>query len=496
MAKRRKKTQSISRRLARSTLVTTLVVLLFLCSAVLLSIQQSYYGSVRSALEDAANNPNAPVVFSQTNSGGHLLQSDVSMLNTFIGQNRMTVWYYDASGKVILSSDGTVNENTPIPEELGALTHMNRAGITRLPSNEQVMTLTTQLADANNNHLGSVRYMISLQPVNQQLMQIAAILMVFLLIALVIILMTGAHFVRTLLTPIEQLADTAEKISLGDLKARVPSLSHNDEFALLGVTVNAMADCLEESNRLKNDFISTISHELRTPLTAIRGWSETLQQMGVEDEAALQRGLGIILSESTRLEKMVEELLDFSRVQSGRMTLRSEPLDILAELDEVVFAIKETALRAGVSVRQKVPEYPARLHGDAYRLRQVFINIIENAVKYNSPGGLVEIEAQPLSSKQMKITVEDNGCGIPEEHLYHVKDKFYKADSVVRGSGIGLAVADEIIRLHGGTLEIGSAAGKGTLVTITLPLDEIIMPELPGEIISFMEAEQRSEDGQ
>ncbi|MDR3344069.1 MAG: HAMP domain-containing histidine kinase [Oscillospiraceae bacterium] len=504
----RNRTQSIANRWAKNTLGTTLMVLLLLCSAILFAIQQSYYSSVRTALEAAAESPNAPVVFLQdSGSGGALLQNSAAMLDSFAGSSHMAVWLYDLSGKIILSSDGSIKDSTYIPQKLGAPAAFGKTGTVRLPSGEQVMTIITQLKDANSKPIGFVRYLVSLQAVNRQLFAIAGAMAAFCVVALGLLMLIGARFLRTILTPIGVLAETAEKIAGGDMKARVPPLSRNDEFARLCSTVNTMADNLEESNRLKNDFISTISHELRTPLTAIRGWSETLRQIGAADESAQRRGLTIILNESTRLGKMVEELLDFSRMQSGRLTLRKEPLDILAELDEVVFTVKETALRVGVSVRQKVPEFPVRMEGDADRLRQVFINIIDNAVKYNRPGGWVEVAAKiggagkipnapselsPGSSAaaQLQIIFEDNGRGIPKDDLSHVKEKFYKVNNGVRGSGIGLAVADEIIRLHGGTLEVDSAEGEGTRVTITLPVDKIKLPELPGEIITLMEEER------
>ncbi|MDR1410086.1 MAG: HAMP domain-containing histidine kinase [Oscillospiraceae bacterium] len=481
--------QSITKRWAKNTLGTTLLVLFILCSVLLFAVQQNYYGSVRIALEDAAVNPNAPVVFLNNSSSGTLLKNGVAMLKSFPGRSRMAVWVYDASGSIILTSDGMIKGDAEIPEALGALTGLGTTSILRLPSSEQVMTLVTPLKDANSNPIGSVRYLVSLQAVNRQIFMIGIVMLAFCLIILGLLMFTGVHFVRTILMPIGVLAETAEKIAAGDMKARVPSLSRSDEFARLCATVNTMADNLDESNRLKNDFISTISHELRTPLTAIRGWSETLRQIGTNDESTMRRGLTIILNESTRLGKMVEELLDFSRMQSGRMTLRQAPLDIFAELDEVVFTIKETALRAGVSVHQRVPEYPVRMLGDAGRLHQVFINIIENAVKYNHPGGWVEVLAQALSPTEIEITVKDNGRGIPEEHIEHVKEKFYKVDNGVRGSGIGLAVADEIIRMHGGTLVVESAEGKGTKVTITLRVDKIQQPERPGEIMTFLEEE-------
>jgi signal transduction histidine kinase len=486
------KTGSIFWRWFKNTVGMVSAVLVFMCSALLFAIQQSYYDTVRAALESAANDPNAPVVFMQSN--GTLKQNGVTMLESFSRRSRMGVWLYDTTGKIVMSSDGSLNEDTEIPDELGASEGFGKTSIVSLPSGEQVMTLLTQLKDEDGNALGSVRYLVALHAINGQIFAIGGLMLAICVLALGIIIALGWHFARTISGPVAQLARVAERIAQGDMKTRAPVDTRSDELARLATTINLMADNLDESNRMKNDFVSTISHELRTPLTAIHGWSETLQSMGMQDSATLRRGLSIIFSESTRLGKMVEELLDFSRVQSGRLILNKTKLDVLAELDDVVFAAKENALRAGVTLHQRTLDFPTRMEGDADRLRQVFINIVDNAIKYNQAGGRVQVSAELLSPKELQISVEDNGCGIPQEHLPHVKEKFYKADTGVRGSGIGLAVADEIIRLHGGSLDIESAEGDGTKVTITLPIEEISLPELPGEINTLLEENLERKD--
>jgi signal transduction histidine kinase len=165
----------------------------------------------------------------------------------------------------------------------------------------------------------------------------------------------------------------------------------------------------------------------------------------------------------------VEELLDFSRMQNGRMVFNMEKMDVLAELGEAVYTFKERALREEKYLLYDEPETISPIRGDANRLRQVFINIIDNAMKYTQKGGTVRVTISELYTN-VHVVISDNGTGIPAEHLPNVKRKFYKANQQVRGSGIGLAVSDEIVQVHGGLLEVESTEGEGTAVTITLPV--------------------------
>ena len=233
-----------------------------------------------------------------------------------------------------------------------------------------------------------------------------------------------------------------------------------------------MADELSNAEALKNEFISSVSHELRTPLTAIKGWAETLRE--VDDPETFKKGMRVISNESERLSQMVEELLDFSRMQDGKLTLQKAKMDILAELGEAVLIYEERARQTGIKFIYNEPETLPIVYGDRNRIKQVFLNIIDNAVKYSKQdGGVVSIEATEDEYGDVVITIADNGVGISEKDLPRIKTKFYKANNTIKGSGIGLAVADEIITMHGGTLEIISKQGVGTTVEITLPPYEI-----------------------
>ena len=237
-----------------------------------------------------------------------------------------------------------------------------------------------------------------------------------------------------------------------------------------------MLNEVSATDKIKNDFISTVSHELRTPLTAIKGWGEMLRELGPDDIELAKRGTDIIISESERLSQLVEELLNFSRLQNGTLSLRLEKIDVLAELDETIFVFKERSKRDGIELTYSAPDLPAPMMADPNRIKQVFVNVLDNAFKYTEQGGMVSVEAF-IDGDRLIIQVLDTGCGIAQEDLPNVKMKFYKANIQVRGSGIGLAVVDELVKMHNGILDIQSKLGIGTTVTIILPIEEVKVDE-------------------
>ena len=229
---------------------------------------------------------------------------------------------------------------------------------------------------------------------------------------------------------------------------------------------------LEKNEKMKNEFISSISHELRTPLTAIRGWTETMLAAGGDTmDSTTHRGVEIIYSETERLSKMVEELLDMSRMQNGSMKLSVEQCDLLAEFEETVFMMSERAKSEEILIEYVPEEDSISALVDKDRVKQVFFNVIDNAIKHSHKGGQIEISARVVDQTALFV-VEDHGEGISAEDLPHIKDMFYKGRSQKRGSGIGLGVSDEIMRLHGGTLEIESTWEVGTIVTVSFPVKE------------------------
>ena len=335
------------------------------------------------------------------------------------------------------------------------------------------MSETRVIKDPDGAVVGAIRYIVSMEPVNSRIILSAVIIIAIGLVILGLVIISGLLFIRSIVKPIQRLSEAAGQIAQGDFSAS-EKIEHkyDDEIGDLCDAVSDMAKDLQTTEQMKNDFISRVSHELRTPLTAIKGWAETMQlsERGTLDRRTFDKGMGVIIKESTRLTGIVEELLDFGRIQRGRMVLMNEKIDILAEFDETVYMLKERAVEEGKHLLYDEPEvvYPP-IYGDRNRLRQVFINIIDNAIKYSNKGGTVKIVAGETPSGDIMVTVEDSGCGISKFDMPRIKTKFYKANHTKKGSGIGLAVADEIIAQHGGTLTLESESGKGTKVIITIP---------------------------
>ena len=253
--------------------------------------------------------------------------------------------------------------------------------------------------------------------------------------------------------PVTHLTDVARRIAAGSY----------------GVQVEKLGEKVAVAEKTRTEFISRVSHELRTPLTAIEGWAETIAYDEAVQGDSL-RGIQIISKEAERLTGMVSEMLEFARIQDGRFNLRIEMIDIAAELEDAIFTYGELLRQAGVEVKYDQPSKPIpMIPGDPERLKQVFLNLLDNAAKHGGDGGKVDVAIRSEGGFVI-ITIRDHGHGIPENELPHVKEKFYKGSSKGRGTGIGLSVCDEIVARHGGRLLIENAPGGGCLVTVTLPL--------------------------
>lgn len=429
-----------------------------------------YYGSAENYLVSEAN-ATATVLSRLYEDMAVNYSSEVrELIEGFDKKEQMEMMSINRSGEVTLSSSGfSPDESYNMPDYDMAMKADDGVGIFHGYENgENIIAVTVTIAQPSSNY-NALRYVTSMKQVDSQLgtIMLAAVMVSAAVILLVI--SSGMYFVKSICVPLMQISVTAKKLAKGDFSERI-AIRNNDEIGELSRVFNDMADELENSEAIKNDFISSVSHELRTPLTAIKGWSETLQ--AGYDEDTYRKGMTVITHETGRLEGMVEELLDFSRIQNGRFTLQMANIDIIAELDDALLIYTDKARKENKMIHYTEPEFLCVVYGDKNRLRQVFINVIDNAIKYSDPGGSVDISVEK-GTDTLTITVADTGIGIAAVDIPKVKAKFYKADNTRRGSGIGLAVADEIISMHGGTLDIDSVLGKGTTVTITLPLKQM-----------------------
>ena len=388
----------------------------------------------------------------------------------FNEKEKMEISVFDRYGNLVITSSGFLHDTKEVmPDFELAVTKKENYGqwIGKLSSGEDVIAFTTSLEASDGSHAGAVRYVVSLDLVNRQIMFFILILLVVGLAIVFFVMMSGGYFINSIVNPVKDVGAIAKKVAQGDFNIRIEKM-YDDEIGELCDTINYMASELASSEKLKNDFISSVSHELRTPLTAIKGWGETILLSGTQDVETFDKGMHVIVRESERLSGIVEELLDFSRMQSGRLSLLMDKTDVFAELIEAVVMFKERARREEINLIFNESDDMPVVFGDKNRLKQVFVNVIDNAIKYSNPGGTVKIEAIE-DEEEVSIIISDTGVGIKREDLPMITEKFYKGSSTRRGSGIGLAVVEEIVRLHKGTLEITSEEGKGTVVVIKLP---------------------------
>ena len=348
-------------------------------------------------------------------------------------------------------------------------------------TNERIMAASVPILDVNGDTVGVLRLLTSLEAVNSHVWVLVFTTMAICLGIILFVFTTNYYFIGGIVSPLQRITETANRIAKGDMSARIDN-QYRDEVGDLCDSINNMAAELAENDKMKNDFISSISHELRTPLTAIKGWSETMALCDpVSDRSTVMRGLSVVNDEVERLSHMVEELLDFSRIQSGRMRVKMDNVDLYAEEEQVILIMRERAAKARIALQFNVPEdINIVVLGDADRLNQVFINILDNAIKHSSEDTTIKISIVETAT-HAAVCIEDAGEGIPADELPHIKEKFFKGTSSKRGTGLGLAVADEIVRLHGGTLVIESELGRGTKVTIVLPKKAPPAPEEEAE---------------
>ena len=466
---------SITRRWLRENLLIVLVVLAIAEGVFVYMSIQNYYGEVRQSMEMRFSGITGQLAVYTAGQGRTAEQQRIAallrMVEQFDAKDRYEMMLLDESGRVLASSSGTpasgLLTGTDLQEAKGSNAGQGSA-VYRSGSGEWVLSCCVLLPMACGE-ISALRLVTSLTLVNRTLEQIAVIGAGVMLLALFLYVFSGMYFIRSIVVPLTHVEDTANRIAGGDLDARLTVKPGSpDEIGKLSDTINQMAASLSETERLKNNFISSVSHELRTPLTSIKGWVETIAGFEDPNDENYRKGLEIIGAETDRLYTMVEELLDYSRLQSG-VTLQNQVLDLGAEVTDAVLFFAGRARREQIAMNFDEPEEMLIVNADPDKLRQVFINVLDNALKYSAPGGSVTLTLQAEGDSAV-LRVRDQGRGIPPEDLDRIKEKFFKASNAVYGSGIGLALVDEIMRASGGSAALESTLGVGTTVILKLPL--------------------------
>ena len=466
----------ITRRWLCGSLLMTVLLVLLVEGMFLYSCTRSYYNSVQQTMYRRFSSISGQL---KMYTGYTAQKASASrsvalrrMVEQFSDKDKYEFMLLDSYGSVIASSSGTDAEGILTSADFEQAQETGDGmgvAIYRTDSSEMVMAVCCLVPYAAED-VAAMRLVTSLTLVQNQLKNVFLISIVVVITILGFTVASGLYFVRSIVVPLGQVERTAASIARGELDVRLPVTGDaRDEVDRLRGTINRMAEGLEETEKMKNEFISSVSHELRTPLTSIRGWVETLRTLDDPEDENYRKGLEIINNETARLYNMVEELLDFSRLQNGRLKMSCHPLDLVAELTDAVLFCEARIQREGLLLSYSEPEEMIPVYADPNRLRQVFINILDNAIKYSAPGGRITVKIWQGEYKAF-IEIIDQGRGIPPEDLENVKTKFYKGSNSVRGSGIGLALVDSIMTALDGTLDLKSTLGRGTVVTLGLPI--------------------------
>ncbi|MBQ4642273.1 MAG: HAMP domain-containing protein [Oscillospiraceae bacterium] len=400
-------------------------------------------------------------------------QSCITYAKTFEDKNKIELQFINVQGRMVASSYGSWAGSAPGTPEIAKAVETREAQpfIGKNPqTGERIMAVSSPMIYRNGEVIGVLRYVTSTRMMDMQILMIGLTSLCALGFIVLVVLLSSNYYIRSILLPLGEIIDKAQRIANGSYGIQIQT-KYDDEIGDLAEMINEMSLKIGENEKLQHDFISSLSHELRTPLTAITGWSETLLSSDKLDQDT-RRGVRIIHREADRLTGMVVDLLDFTRIQDGRMTLNMETVDIRSEFEDTVFMYGSRLAQEGISLKyeendQDIPEISC----DPQRMRQVFLNILNNAVKHGGEGKLIDASIV-FKDDYVTVYIRDYGPGIPEDELALVKKKFYKGSSKARGSGIGLAVSDEIVQMHGGELILENALSGGTLVTVRIPASQ------------------------
>jgi len=333
-------------------------------------------------------------------------------------------------------------------------------------------------AKDGNRILGIVRFALPLSEVQLQIRFIYRVVL-FGALAAVLIALTAAYFIsRSITSPIALMKETAQRIAKGDFSKKV-RIKSRDELGELAESLNTMADELQQKmenlrrmDRVRTDFVANVTHELKTPLTLIKGYIETLEDKAINDKEKARKFVSIIKEHTNRLENIISDLLTLSELELSRDSITKIEFDLKALIDDVVlgFGHALAAKKQNLSVNSKGSVL--KIKADPNKIEQVLVNLIDNAIKYTSQAG--EIVVSLLEQQdQFTVTIEDNGIGIPSEHLDRVFERFYRVDKArsrqLGGTGLGLSIAKHIVLAHKGKINIESQTNTGTTISVILP---------------------------
>ncbi|MCH1627469.1 sensor histidine kinase [Ferdinandcohnia quinoae] len=337
-----------------------------------------------------------------------------------------------------------------------------------LTSGEKVLAVYIPLMK-DGQAVGVLRYASSLTNVQETISRLMKYGFSACIGVTAIVFLVALRLADSIVRPFHQIIRFTQEISNGRFEKRIEE-TFPHELGKMASTLNYMAAEIVKTDQLKTDFISSISHELRTPLTGIKGWAETMESPEGLTEEEMKFGLYMINSESERLMKLVEDLLDFSRYESKRITLVPEIVQYDELVQEVALQLQKKATEKNVQI--KVKTTPVLIYADVDKIRQVLLNLLDNAIKFSKKGSGIHI-VQFVEDGMAVLKIKDRGIGMKQEDVAHIMESFYKIDAKSVGAGLGLAIVRSIVHQHGGTINIKSEYGSGTIIFVYLPVNKM-----------------------
>lgn len=468
------KVQGLRRRWLAGSIVPVAAILLLVGVLISVGFASNYYNSARSTLRAKASS-GADYFNTYVMTGyKEYYRSATLYAATFDESDRIELQFLNSAGRVEVTTRGLTAGTYPGTPEIARAVESGTVQdfVGRDEATGERIIAASSLLKYNGQVVGVMRYVTGIGELDRQVFLTVLVVCGVMAAVICLIFLSSSIFINNVVAPVSAVSEAAKRISGGSYGIQIPN-KYTDEMGVLVDNINDMSLKISQSEKMESEFISSVSHELRTPLTAINGWGETLLEDESCDAQQLRRGVQIILKESRRLTNMVEELLDFSKMTDGRFTLQVEDTDLQAELEDAVYTYRELFRQDGISLEYTSDKalYDEPITGDPERLKQVFCNVLDNAAKHGGAGRRIDASLTREGTNQV-VRVRDYGPGVPAAELPYVKQKFYKGSSKARGSGIGLAVCDEIVRLHGGTFDIANAEGGGAVVTICIPEKE------------------------
>lgn len=425
-----------------------------------ITIREYYYNNLKSNMLSQAEY--SLELYSSSVSGYSLSEIISNERFEFLNNMKGKVQILDNSGKLLYDNTGGIKLDTNVE----MIEQQSDIVFSFYEDTENKLLILNYPIINKNNQVGVLRNITSIKIVENEISMRMAVFILFGAIAVFLSIIINYIFGNSFLAPIKKLNNLASKLSNGQYNER-SNMPYIGEIGELAKTMDEMSENIINKEEIKQDFISSVSHELRTPLTSIKGWAITLQDKDIEQET-INDGLTIIEKESDRLAGMVEDLLNFSRYTSPKFSLTKSEFNIILIVKNIINQLSPRAKEKNINMVYNHEDYDVNVIADENRLKQVFINLIDNALKFTDNEGTILVNIQD-GEDEIKCQITDTGIGISEDEIDLVTTKFYKGSSSQSHTGLGLSICEEIVLLHNGKFEISSIEDEGTTVSFTIP---------------------------